>query len=140
MINVEEKCLNNEYENEHIYIEWSCGHQSFGWPENKPIYICVNDRECDISFKSKQVHKKINLKNYSNLIAVFYKYESILSKDSNSSFKKFPYGGVSSFKYRFNGKENLSDYSSLFESDNELLIERAYEDYNRIIENIVNQI
>ena len=141
--NKEEKQFNNEYENVNIYVEWDHGYHSFDLIEKHPVHICIKNHECDIVFmdnrKSYNVHKIINLQNYSNLIAVFYKYENILSKDTTQSYIEFPYGGVNSYKYRFNGKENLSNCSKLFESDNELLIERAYEDYHKVIENIVNQ-
>ena len=62
-----------------------------------------------------------------------------MSTDSTPSIREFPFGGVDSYKYSFDGKENLSYGAKLFESNNDFLIERAYEDYQKAIDNIVNQ-
>ena len=141
--NKEEKQFNNEYENVNIYVEWEHGYHSFDLIEKHPVHICIKNHECDITFMDNYIetkaHKYINSKNYSNLIAVFYKYKDILSTDSTPSIREFPFGGVDSYKYSFDGKENLSDGAKLFESNNDFLIERAYEDYQKAIDNIVNQ-
>lgn len=141
--NKEEKQFNNEYENVNIYVEWDHGYHSFDLIEKHPVYIRIKNHECYIRFMDNhigtEVHKYINSKNYSNLIAVFYKYKDILSTDSTPSIREFPFGGVDSYKYIFDGKENLSGGAKLFESNNDFLIERAYEDYQKAIDNIVNQ-
>jgi len=122
----------------HIYLKWIHKSRPFDSTAKHPSRILINNRECEIVYtenhkECERVCKTINPQNYSDLISVFTKYKHILSPVGPLSMDNFPY------KFAFDGINNVFGCNSLFTSDDEALVKKAYAEYNCVIDKIINQ-
>ena len=132
------------FENDNFYLCDTEGYQSWEIINKHPYIVEIKGRKCEITYKENRmicdkVSKIIDDINYNELINVFRKYKNILSVNTVPAFKSCPFGGVHSYSYRFEDKSNDSSCATLFESNNRVLTEQAYEDYHKALNNIINQ-
>lgn len=134
----------DEFSGKPFYLCEAEGYQSFEIMNRHPSVIEIRNKECTIIYKENRkicdtVKKTINDSNYMELLEVFKKYKSILSRNMKSHFEVFPHGGVHSFDYQFEDQLNLSHSPFLFESNDRELEEKAYAEYKRARDKIIKQ-
>ena len=126
----------NEKNNNHIYLEYSEGFQSFRILDKHVNSYVIDDYNCTISYgEYGSISKVINNYNYNRLINLFDKYYSILSQATEIDHN-FPFGGVEIFKYKFREKTNMPSGSRLFDGDDNSQVRN---ELKIIIEDIINQ-
>ena len=142
--NTERKDVGDDFGKARIYLHQTVGYQSFERVDKHWCEIEIRNRDCTIKFKENgqvcdTVKKTINDKNYTDLIKFMRAFGDVLNEDETPAHVAFPFGGVSSYEYDFEGKANYSGAAKLFDSDDRSVVEKAYDFYREIIERIVAQ-
>lgn len=122
------------------------GHANPAW--DIPVRtIIIQDGHCYIDIKrrltaSKTFDSPLTPQEYSDLVSVFNRYYGILGRTPHWAL--FPRQGFldvgqpTSYSYQYAGK-SCND-SELFESEDSILVDRAYHDYHIVIEKIIKRI
>ncbi len=128
----------NDKNNNHIYLEYSEGFQSFRILDKHVNSYVIDDHNCTISYgQYGSVSKVINNYNYNRLINLFDKYYSLLSI-GNEDYIKSHHGTISTYKYKFREKTNMPCGSHLFDGEDNL-VNQAYKEFEKIYKDIIEQ-
>lgn len=127
-----------------VYLRETEGEMPFEIKVKHCSQIEIHNSDCTVIYKENgavcnTVHKVISPKNYADLIRLMRRYHSILNNDHIPASIAVPFGGAHTYEYEFAGKSNYSRSHKLFDSRNKLLELQAYDEYNKIIANIIKE-